>query len=140
MNGHLFHNLTAVLILIPIGMSLSSHPTYPHMLTIPSAAGLSGLSVLFGLCGAAYHRAGTVFMTLLSALAFLVTLVAWVIEMVLFGVARNHLRDRGIDAKWGNANWIVLGALVALFLAFFASLCGSFGRYSYGRKRAVAAY
>ncbi|EIW63101.1 pali-domain-containing protein [Trametes versicolor FP-101664 SS1] len=122
LNGHLFHNLTSVLILIPI------------------AAGLSGLSVLFGLCGAAYHRAGTVFMTLLSALAFLVTLVAWVIEMVLFGVARNHFRDRGIDAKWGNANWIVLGALVALFLAFFASLCGSFGRYSYGRKRAVAAY
>ncbi|KAI0633420.1 pali-domain-containing protein [Trametes polyzona] len=116
-NDHLFHNLTYVLILIPI------------------AAGLSGLAVLFGLCGAAYHRAGTVFMTLLSALAFLVTLVAWVIEMVLFGVARSHMRDRGIEATWGNANWIVLGALVSLFLAFFASLCGVFGRY--GRRRAA---
>ncbi|KAI0769343.1 pali-domain-containing protein [Trametes elegans] len=116
-NDGLFHNLTIVLILIPIG------------------AGLSGLAVLFGLCGAAYHRAGTVFMTLLSALAFLVTLVAWVVEMVLFGIARKHMRDRGIDATWGNANWIVLGALVSLFLAFFAALCGVFGRY--GRRRAA---
>ncbi|TBU29523.1 pali-domain-containing protein [Dichomitus squalens] len=108
----LFHNLTFTLILIPI------------------AAGLSALAVLFGLCGAAYHRAGTVLMTLVSALAFLVTLVAWVLEMVLFGIARDHMRNRNINATWGNANWMVLGALVALFIAFFASLCGSFGRYS----------
>ncbi|KAI0745508.1 pali-domain-containing protein [Earliella scabrosa] len=118
LNGRLFHNLTYTLILIPI------------------AAGLAGFSVLFGLCGAAYHRVGTIFMTLVSALAFLVTLVAWVLEMVLFGVARNHMRDAGFDATWGNANWLVLGALVALFLGFFASLCGSFGRYS-GRHRAT---
>ena len=93
------------------------------------AAGLSGLAVLFGLCGFAYHRSGTVFMTLVSALALLVTLIAWVIEMVLFGVARDHMRDRGIDARWGNANWLVLGALIALFLGFFASACGIFGSY-----------
>ncbi|KAM5531092.1 hypothetical protein V8D89_015257 [Ganoderma adspersum] len=111
LNNVVFHNLTYALILIPIG------------------AGLSGLAVLFGICGAAYHRAGTVFMMLTSTLAFLVTLVAWVLEMVLFGTARHHMRDRGLDATWGNANWLVLGALVALFIAFFASLCGSFGRY-----------
>ncbi|KAI0779864.1 pali-domain-containing protein [Fomes fomentarius] len=119
LNDGLFHNLTIVLILIPI------------------AAGLSGIAVLFGICGAAYHRVGTVLMTLISALAFLVTLVAWVVEMVLFGVARKHFRDRGINATWGNANWLVLGALVALFLGFFAALCGSFGRYS---RRNRAAY
>ena len=108
-------------------------PLISRRLTISLAAGLSGLAVLFGLCGAAYHRVGTIFMTLISALAFLVTLVVWVIEMVLFGIARNHFRDRGLDATWGNANWMVLGALVALFIGFFASLCGSFGRY--GRRR-----
>ncbi|KAI8993807.1 hypothetical protein BD414DRAFT_480500 [Trametes punicea] len=117
LNGGLFHNLTISLILIPI------------------AAGLSGIAVLFGLCGAGYHRVGTVFMTLTSALAFLVTLVVWVLEMVLFGVARDHMRDRGINATWGNANWLVLGALVSLFLGFFASLCGVFGPYS--RRRAA---
>ena len=94
-----------------------------------TGAGLSGLSTLFGLCGAAYHRAGTVFMTLTGGLAFLVTLIAWIAEMSLFGIARNHMRDSGINATWGNANWLVLGALVALFIAFVVSLCGSFGCY-----------
>ncbi|KAI0081885.1 pali-domain-containing protein [Panus rudis PR-1116 ss-1] len=117
LNGTLFHNFTEVLILIPI------------------AAGLSGIAFIFGLCGFAYHRAGTVFMTLVSALALLATLVAWVIEMVLFGVARDHIRDRGFQANFGNANWLVLGALVALLLAFFTSACGIFGSYRAKRAR-----
>ena len=96
---------------------------------MPPGAGLSGLAVLFGLCGAGYHRAGTVFMTLVSALALLVTLVAWVIEMVLFGVARDHVRDRGLSANFGNANWLVLGALVSLILGFIFATCGIFGSY-----------
>jgi len=116
LNGTLFHNLTFVLVLIPV------------------AAGLSGLAFLFGLCGFAYHRAGTVFMTLVSALALLVTLVAWVIEMVLFGVARDHVRDRGDSANFGNANWLVLGAFVSLIIAFFASACGIFGSYRSSRR------
>jgi len=111
LNTGILHNLTYVLVLYPI------------------AAGLSGLAVLFGLCGASYHRAGTVFMTLLSALALLCTLVAWVISMVLFGIARNHARDAGKVAQWGNANWIGVGALGALILGFFASCCGVFGHY-----------
>ena len=75
-------------------ISLSSSSSFPSVrtlvlsklparLTTITAAGLSGLAVLFGLCGAAYHRAGTIFMMLVSALAFLVTLVVWVVEMVL---------------------------------------------------------
>jgi hypothetical protein len=70
------------------------------------AAGLAGLSVLFGICGAAYHRSGTIIMTLLAALATLVPLVIFVIDMVLFGIARNRLRDNGIPAQYGNANWL----------------------------------
>ncbi|TFY54200.1 hypothetical protein EVJ58_g8994 [Rhodofomes roseus] len=111
LNDGLFHNLTIALILVPI------------------AAGLSGIAFLFGLCGAGYHRVGTVLMTLVSALAFLITLIVWIIEMALFGIARDHVRERGGVATYQNANWLVLGALVALFLAFFASLCGTFGSY-----------
>ncbi|KAK7043787.1 hypothetical protein VNI00_008399 [Paramarasmius palmivorus] len=96
LNTRVIHNLTAVLILHPI------------------AAGLSGLAVLFGLCGAGYHRAGTVVMTLLSGLAAIVTLVVWVIDMVLFGIARNRIRDQGIPAQYGNANWMVLAPAVFL--------------------------
>ncbi|EEB96206.1 hypothetical protein MPER_04698 [Moniliophthora perniciosa FA553] len=86
LNNGIIHNLTRVLILHPI------------------AARLAGLAVLFGLCGAGYHRAGTVLMTLLSGLAAIITLV-------------------------GNANWLVLGALGALFLGFCSSACGIFGSY-----------
>ena len=49
--------------------------------------------MLFGLCGAAYHRSGTILMALTSLLAFLATLVAWVIDMVLWGIVRNRIRD-----------------------------------------------
>lgn len=108
------HNLTFTLILHPI------------------AAGLSGLAVLFGICGAAYHRSGTVFMALVSGLAFLCTLVAWIIDMVLWGIVRNVLRDNGVSAQYGNANWLTIGALVSLFIGFFTGACGIFGSY---RKR-----
>jgi len=111
LNTDILHNLTYVLILYPI------------------AAGLAGLSVLFGICGAGYHRAGTVFMSLLAALAMLCTLVAWVISMALFGLAKNKLKDDGISSSWGNANWIALGALVALVLGFCTAACGVFGHY-----------
>ncbi|KIK63785.1 hypothetical protein GYMLUDRAFT_40862 [Collybiopsis luxurians FD-317 M1] len=111
LNTEVIHNLTKTLILYPI------------------AAGLSGLGMLFGLCGAAYHRSGTVLMLLATALALIVTLVVWVLEMVLFGIARDRFRDQGVPAQFGNANWLGLGALVALALGVLASCCGVFGRY-----------
>jgi hypothetical protein len=119
LNSGVIHNLTKTLILHPI------------------AAGLSGLAVLFGLCGVGYHRSGTVLMSLSALLAFLVTLVIWVIDMVLWGIARSRIRDAaGSDgaAQYGNANWLTLGALVALALAFCTGVCGSFGRYRRGSK------
>lgn len=118
LNSKTLHNLTEALILHPI------------------AAGLAGLAFLFGICGAAYHRAGTVFMTLLSALALLATLVVWIIDMILFGIARKHYRNAGTPAQYGIGNWLTLGALVALLLGFCASACGIFGRYR--RRRDVA--
>jgi hypothetical protein len=115
LSSSLIHNLTYTLILHPI------------------AAGLSGLAVLFGLCGATYHRSGTVFMALVSGLAFICTLIVWIIDMVLWGITRNVLRDNNVSAQYGNANWLTLGALVALFIGFFTGACGIFG--SYRRKR-----
>jgi hypothetical protein len=103
----------------------------------PIAAGLAGLATLFGLCGASYHRSGTVFMALASALAMLCTLIAWVIDMVLFGIARDQFRDNGIPADFGNATWMTLGALVALLAGFCTSACGVFGSY---RRRRAGAY
>ncbi|KAI0305530.1 actin cortical patch SUR7/pH-response regulator pali [Multifurca ochricompacta] len=109
------HNLTYTLILHPV------------------AAGLSGLALLFGLCGAGYHRSGTVLMTLSSSLAVLITLVAFVLDMVLFSIVRHEFRKLGWSSQYGNAIWMTLGALVALALGFCTSACGIFG--SYRRRR-----
>ncbi|EPQ57447.1 pali-domain-containing protein [Gloeophyllum trabeum ATCC 11539] len=117
LNDHILHNLTETLILHPI------------------AAGLAGIAFLFGLCGAGYHRAGTVFMSLIAALAMLTTLVAWVLDMVLFGIARDRFRDAGVNAQFGNALWLTLGALVSLFIGFVLAACGVFGHY---RRRRTA--
>jgi hypothetical protein len=76
------------------------------------------------------------FMTLLAGLALLATFVAWVIDMILFGIARQRYRDAGDIAQYGNANWLTLGALVALLLGFCASACGVFGRYKRNRDLA----
>ncbi|KAG5643449.1 hypothetical protein DXG03_000922 [Asterophora parasitica] len=95
----------------------------------PVAAGLAGLAFLFGICGASYHRVGTILMALLSGLAAVVTLAAFAVDMALFGITRNRIRDAGQPASYGIANWLTLGALVALLLGFCASACGVFGRY-----------
>ena len=68
-------------------------------------------------------------MILLAGLALLTTFVVWVIDMILFGIARQRYRDAGEKAQYGNANWLTLGALVAIMLSFCASVCGAFGRY-----------
>jgi hypothetical protein len=75
-------------------------------------------------------------MSVISSLAFLVTLVGWVLEMVLFGIAHHRSSERGIPAHWGNANWLVLGALVSLFVGFVFATCGIFGSYRSSRRTA----
>jgi len=115
LNTVVIHNLTFVLVLHPI------------------AAALAGIAVLFGLCGAAYSRIGTILMSLSAALAMLLTLIVWVIDMTLWGIARNRIRDdgpAGSTAQYGNANWLTLGALIALLLGVCAASLGSCGRYS----------
>ncbi|EJU05234.1 pali-domain-containing protein [Dacryopinax primogenitus] len=113
-----FHNLTYVLVLHPIG------------------AGLAALAVLFGLCGAAYSRAGTIFMSIASSLAGLVTLVAMIVDLVLFGIAMDEIRNHGGAAQYGIANWFTVAAFASLLLGFCTGSCGIFGRY---RERRFAA-
>ena len=115
MSSSTIHNLTYTLILHPI------------------AAGLSGLAVIFGVCGSEYHRTGTVLMALSSSLAALVTFVAFVLDLALFSIARHEFRKLGGSSQYGNAIWLTLGALVALSLGFCTSTVGIFG--SYRRRR-----
>ncbi|KAJ7703225.1 pali-domain-containing protein, partial [Mycena rosella] len=117
LNTPVIFNLTRALILHPI------------------AAGMAGFAFIFGVCGVASHRAGTVVMVLLAALATVVCLLAFIIDMVLFGIARNTFRSQGIiPSQYGNACWLTLAALVALLLGFSAAACGVFARYKKRNK------
>ncbi|KAJ7497269.1 pali-domain-containing protein [Mycena latifolia] len=100
----------------------------------PIAAGMAGLAFLFGVCGVVFHRAGTVIMVLLAALATVVCLMAFLFDMVLFGIARNNFRGQGIQSHLGNACWLTLSALVALLLGFSTAACGEFARYKKRNK------
>jgi len=104
------HGLTAALILHPI------------------AAFFALIACVFGLFGAGYSRIGTILMSLSAAMATLITLVVWIIDMSLWGIVRNRIRNHGppgATAQYGNANWLTLGALVALFLGFCTAAFGS---------------
>jgi hypothetical protein len=110
------HNLTFTLILHPI------------------AAALSGIALLFGLCGAGYHRSGTVLMTLSTSLAAIITLIAFILDMVLFSIARHEFRKFGWSSQYGNAIWMTLVAFIALLLGFCTSGFGIFGSYRRSRQ------
>ncbi|KAJ6586896.1 pali-domain-containing protein [Mycena vulgaris] len=100
----------------------------------PIAAGMAGLAFFSGICGAAFHRAGTVVMVLLAALATVVCLLAFLFDMVLFGIARNSFRSQGITSQYGNACWLTLVALVTLLLGFSTAACGVLARYKKRNK------
>jgi len=68
-------------------------------------------------------------MTLFAGLATIATVIAFVIDMVLFGLARSRYRDVDIPAQYGVANWLTLGALVALVISFFCGALGALGHY-----------
>lgn len=74
-------------------------------------------------------------MALFSSLAALVTLVAWILDMALWSIARHEFRKFGWSSQYGNAVWLTLGALIALLLGFCTSTIGIFG--SYRRRRYV---
>lgn len=100
-------------------------------------AALAFVAFVFGVCGAvAYSPVGTILMTLISAIAFLVTVIAFTIDMIFFIILRFHIRSdaSGNSAHLGNAIWLTLVALIVLVLGTCAAGCGSFGRYRHHRR------
>ncbi|TRM69608.1 hypothetical protein BD626DRAFT_15346 [Schizophyllum amplum] len=114
-------NLTFTLVLYPIGKP------WPRLLRDSlnkcfSATCFSAFVVLLEFCGIRRRKGGKIAMILLAALATLVTVIAWILSMVLFGTVRSRFRDQDIDATWGNANWLGLAALVSLTCGLYAAL------------------
>jgi disulfide bond formation protein DsbB len=96
----------------------------------PIAAGLALLALIFGLLMARPTRGTTRFSSLLAALtsllAALVATAAFVVDIVAGAVIRRHVHQDGVSLKYGNAVWMVLGAMVALWLALITATCGIF--------------
>jgi len=114
LNNASLKNLTYMLVLHPIG------------------AGLSFLAVIFGAFSAySYNRIGAILMTITSSLAFLVIAIAFSVDMILWNIVRTRFKNDGGTATLSNANWLTVGALIALILGSCAAGCGSFGRYKY---------
>ena len=74
------------------------------MILHPIAAAFALVACLFGFCGAGFSRIGTILMSLCAAMATLITLIVWVVDMSLWGIVRNRLRSDGFSAEYGNAN------------------------------------
>ena len=77
------------------------------MILHPIAAAFALFAAIFGFCGAGHSRIGTILMSLSAALATLVTLVVWIIDMSFWGTVRNRIRENGpagTSAQYGNAN------------------------------------
>ncbi|CDZ97306.1 Actin cortical patch SUR7/pH-response regulator PalI [Phaffia rhodozyma] len=136
------YDLTSTLISDSTGKlsnALSKGLTYVFILH-PIAAGLSFIAALLGLIGTfASSRASTILMVIASLLALLVTGVAWIINMIAFGIARNRVRNAGGQASYENGEWILLGAFASLILASFFAVCGSFGRFRSDRGAGIPA-
>ena len=98
---------------------------------------MAGFAFFFGLISVIFRfRVCAIIMTFLAGFGMMTTFVAWVIDMILFGIARQRYRNDGDVSQYGNANWLTLGALVALTLGFCTSTCSIFGRYR--RRRDIS--
>ncbi|EIW72179.1 hypothetical protein M231_01850 [Tremella mesenterica] len=119
--------------------NVNTNPTVLHHLTYalilhPIAGAIAFIGFILGLVGIiCASRIATIFMALLESLAAVIALVVFVIDMVLWNLVKNRLRDGGYTATLGNANWLTVGAVVALFLSMCTSVCGACGRFATGR-------
>ncbi|KAF8609970.1 pali-domain-containing protein [Ceratobasidium sp. AG-I] len=95
----------------------------------PIAAAFAGLVAAPGLFGAASSRTGSICMSVMAGLAMLCTFVALVTDLVMWSLPRSKLRALGVEADYGNANWIVLGAFGALIVGFCTSVAASCARH-----------
>jgi hypothetical protein len=99
-----------------------------YLVLHPVAAILSAVATLFGFHAWIYNsQFGAIVMVITAVIAAVVTLIAFINDMVLWVTAQGRI---GIvdstgtfnsNAMLGNANWLTLAALLALIIGFCAS-------------------
>ncbi|KAL3422728.1 pH-response regulator [Phlyctema vagabunda] len=71
---------------------------------------------------------GSLLASIVAALAWIVTLVVMATDFALFGIIKNHVNDddSGSHAFYSVGMWLVLAAMILLFLATFIVLFSCF--------------
>jgi hypothetical protein len=152
-------NLLYALLRVQLSQSLT--PAYRHItayrnlidhgLTVvlvlhPIACGLALLTLLLSLLMARPTSGTTRFSALMTTLAALIsailTTVIFIIDVVLVAVVNKRVKDEthgAVGLGWGNGVWMVLGAMIALWLALLGATCGIF-QLRRARRNAAATY
>lgn len=107
------------------------HHLIPALIIHPIAAGLIGGMMVLWLIGATRSPVGTVLVTFLAASVIECVVAAFTIDILLWGTLRGRLKEAGVQAAYGNANWVVAGALVPLLIGFWALIVETCNRIHY---------
>lgn len=91
------------------------------MILHPIACGLAFIAFCFS-CGAGV--VGSVLGFAVGALAWLLTLVAMVVDFIAFGIIKDHVNSdgSGSNAYYSLGMWTILAAMILLFFGMFIVL------------------
>ena len=84
---------------------------------------VTAVSALFGLLAHVREMSMTYFSTCISGFAALIALVAFIFDLILFGVAKTRIKSVG-SAQIGSAVWLTFAAWVLLFFSGCFYSCG----------------
>lgn len=83
----------------------------------PIACGIAFLSFLIALCS---DHLGFLFAAFIALLAFIVSLVAMIIDFIVFGIVKHEINEHtSASADFAAAIWLVLAATIILFFSTF---------------------
>ncbi|OWZ26302.1 hypothetical protein C356_07027 [Cryptococcus neoformans c45] len=83
----------------------------------PIACGIAFLSFLIALCS---DHLGFLFAAFIALLAFIVSLVAMIIDFIVFGIVKHEINEHtSASADFASAIWLVLAATIILFFSTF---------------------
>ncbi|GAA96272.1 uncharacterized protein L969DRAFT_84119 [Mixia osmundae IAM 14324] len=102
--------------------SASIKPFTYVLILHPIAAGLAGLTFIFGLLAHIREFAIVRFTTCLASLATTVSLLAFIFDIIAFSIAKSRINasataDASPNATLGNAVWMTLAGFVLLLLS-----------------------
>lgn len=104
-----------------------TYALFLHVIALCGAA----ISALFGLLAHVREMSMTCCSTCISGFAAVITLVAFIFDIVLFFVVKARVKSIGGTASFGNAVWLTLAAWIMLF---FSGCFYAFGRCCVRRR------